>query len=321
MKVTVCIPTYRRPVLLKKAILSLKSESKLIDEIMILDNNSGDETEAVIKKLKITFPQINYIKHKENIGYCKNIEYSLRHLTNDILIYLSDDDSFKKGIIKRYIDIFKEYSNVGVVGSNLLQIKNNKVDYKVKNYPHTELISNKLDKLNSLHGLIILTAIGFRKYPFMRNLKLQSKIFPQIEAGMRILRTKDLYTLDEYYTNFLVHSNNMIKHYINAKDINSILDKDLIFDVKKLYITEKIHVTGQNTKGLINYWLRSFDSAFIERIGRLDSFRIIIKVIASYPFIVINPLFYVFVAPQFILPRALINRTKLIFKKISNKFT
>lgn len=51
-QITTVLPTYCRPALLRRAILSALGQKFSDIQVLVLDNASGDETEAVVRELQ-----------------------------------------------------------------------------------------------------------------------------------------------------------------------------------------------------------------------------------------------------------------------------
>lgn len=90
--ITAFIPTYRRPLLLKRAIQSVLDQSFKNFQICVLDNASGDETESVVKEFMEKDSRVKYICHVENLGMMGNYAYAFSHVETPFFHILSDDD-------------------------------------------------------------------------------------------------------------------------------------------------------------------------------------------------------------------------------------
>ena len=90
--ITTIIPTFQRPLLLKKAIESILAQTYPHFKICIYDNASGDETEAVVKRFMEQDSRIFYHCHLENIGMMANYEFALAKIDTPFFSLLSDDD-------------------------------------------------------------------------------------------------------------------------------------------------------------------------------------------------------------------------------------
>ena len=93
MTISACIPTYKRPQLLKDAILSCLAQTRRPDVIYIGDDSPDDDTEAVVSAMD--FPadvQLDYTHNKPGLGQNENINFLFRKTTTTHLVLLHDDD-------------------------------------------------------------------------------------------------------------------------------------------------------------------------------------------------------------------------------------
>lgn len=91
--ITTILPTYQRPALLKRAVLSVLNQSRPDFVVQILDNASGDETEAVVRELMRADSRIRYQRQAENIGAIRNIIAGLGTVQTRYFNILCDDDA------------------------------------------------------------------------------------------------------------------------------------------------------------------------------------------------------------------------------------
>lgn len=91
-QITTIIPTYRRPHMLKRAILSVLNQSYNNIKICIYDNASGDETASIVSALAQTDSRIVYQCHPQNIGMAKNFNCGFSHIKTPFFSLLCDDD-------------------------------------------------------------------------------------------------------------------------------------------------------------------------------------------------------------------------------------
>ena len=72
--VTVIIPTYKRPIMLEKAIKSVINQTYKNIEIIVVDDNKYNSKEHINTKNMIkNYPNVRYYKNKKNIGHCLHI--------------------------------------------------------------------------------------------------------------------------------------------------------------------------------------------------------------------------------------------------------
>ena len=102
MKLSVIIPTYNRANLLPEMIRSLFRQSYEMIEIVIVDDGSTDDTEAVVNRLqaeeRIAGIEIRYFK-QPNQGASAARNEGIRRATGDCVLFADSDDSvYKEGI-------------------------------------------------------------------------------------------------------------------------------------------------------------------------------------------------------------------------------
>lgn len=92
--VTVYMPTHNRSNLLSRAIGSVLSQTYTNFELIIVDDCSTDDTEAVLQAYQDTDSRIKYIKNKENLGACASRNKAIRAAQGEFVTGLDDDDYF-----------------------------------------------------------------------------------------------------------------------------------------------------------------------------------------------------------------------------------
>ena len=89
-RVTAVIVTYNNLLMLRELLRDLQSQTRIADEIIVIDNASSDGTEHL---MKCDFPSVRYIRLPENTGsaggYYEGIKTALE---NSDLIWTLDDD-------------------------------------------------------------------------------------------------------------------------------------------------------------------------------------------------------------------------------------
>jgi glycosyltransferase involved in cell wall biosynthesis len=110
--ISVIIPTFRRPQLLKRAIDSVLAQTYPHFQICIYDDASKDETSRMVGQYRDE--RISYHAHPENIGLNNNYNYGLDRIDTPFFIFLSDDDLFMPSFLEEAIKGFEQYPDAGV---------------------------------------------------------------------------------------------------------------------------------------------------------------------------------------------------------------
>lgn len=111
MNFTLIICTYNRPILLQKTILSIYRQNFPIKnlEILIVDNNPPYNKEVVNKlKNQLRGLNIKYLSEKkQGISYASNL--ALKRASNDMVIFIDDDELLIKNLCKNYEYLWQRY--------------------------------------------------------------------------------------------------------------------------------------------------------------------------------------------------------------------
>ena len=107
-RVTVAIPTHRRPELLTEAIRSVLNQTYQDFEILVVDDNSRDNTEEVVRALGDG--RIRYLSHETNkrCGAARNT--AIRSSTSELVAFLDDDDEWLPEKLERQIELLDRSS-------------------------------------------------------------------------------------------------------------------------------------------------------------------------------------------------------------------
>ena len=105
--VTVAIPTHNRAELLREAVVSVLKQSLKEFSVLIADNCSSGDTEAVVKSFGDR--RIRYCKHKTNIGMPANWWFALTTPDTRYVALLNDDDLWESNHLERALAALEEY--------------------------------------------------------------------------------------------------------------------------------------------------------------------------------------------------------------------
>ena len=117
-KVSIIFPNHnggREPLECLASIMRLAYPRKSI-EIIVVDNNSTDESDA---KLTKKYPFIKLIKLKSNMGFAKAINVGITHSSSQYILIANDDILFEKHSVRNLIDYIGKHSDVGIIGGKI----------------------------------------------------------------------------------------------------------------------------------------------------------------------------------------------------------
>ncbi|MCI4430000.1 MAG: glycosyltransferase family 2 protein [Burkholderiales bacterium] len=92
-KVTIAIPTFRRPEMLRRALESVVRQNYAPLEVIVADNaTEGDAVASVIASFHGRIEDLRYVRHEQNIGALDNFMFCLTQASGDYFMWLADDD-------------------------------------------------------------------------------------------------------------------------------------------------------------------------------------------------------------------------------------
>ncbi|EKF73274.1 cell wall biosynthesis glycosyltransferase-like protein [Alcanivorax hongdengensis A-11-3] len=116
--VSVYIPTYNRPAMLKRAVLSVLAQTHNNIEILVVDDGSSIENQGEIKKLA---EQLGFsvITNENSKGACGARNTAIKYARGDYITGLDDDDEFQPERIAELIERFQpaQYSCIATTSS------------------------------------------------------------------------------------------------------------------------------------------------------------------------------------------------------------
>lgn len=114
---SVIIVNYNGEFFLKSCLDSLQEKLKLIThEIIILDNNSKDDSCLFIKK---NYPNVKLIESKINLGFGKGNNEAVKYAKGEFLLLYNNDTILLEDITPA-VNLIKEGKDIGVVGIKML---------------------------------------------------------------------------------------------------------------------------------------------------------------------------------------------------------
>jgi len=117
MKISFIIVNYNGSKTIEKCLDSvLKQEGD--NEIIIIDNNSTDNSLKLIKKYENK--SIKLIEKKENLGFSKGNNIGIEKSKGDYIALINNDVTLEKNWIKKMIKRLNKDSKIGIIGCKIL---------------------------------------------------------------------------------------------------------------------------------------------------------------------------------------------------------
>lgn len=243
MKILIIIVNYNGLHLLKKNLNSVVQTDYKDFDILVVDNNSVDES---VKYLKENFPSVKIVESKENLGFGRGNNLGVsKYPKYDAYLFLNNDVSVPKDWIKKLVNCLQSDQNIGAVGPRVLysKRKNGKylinsagicVDRHYMSYDRYDRLEDAskyhvIEEVDALMGGAFLV----RREVFEKVNGFNPKMFLYYEDVDISLRIRDLGYKLYYCGNAFVYHD----HMASAKNLG--VRKRNIMNMKNRYISIK----------------------------------------------------------------------------------
>jgi len=120
MTTSVALCTFNGEKFIEEQLHSILSQEISVDEIIICDDASSDDTWVILEKYKKKHPEtIQIFAGRENLGYVLNFEKALSHCKGDVIFLCDQDDIWYSNKVLETLQFFEKNSDIGLVAHNL----------------------------------------------------------------------------------------------------------------------------------------------------------------------------------------------------------
>lgn len=220
--VSIITTTYNRANYLKEAIDSIRNQTYDNWELIIVDDNSIDNTRALVQACIKKDKRIKYLKNKTNLNVSRSRNRGLKQAEGDYVAILDSDDFWcDKNKLKKqvsFLELNKTYSLIGggviIVDSNGKELKrylNLEKDVDIRN---KILLKNQFCHSSVLYRKNIIDNLG----GYSKNINLGE----DYDLWLRIGEESKFANINEYFVKYRIHNAN-----VSIKDRLRIMNKNL----------------------------------------------------------------------------------------------
>lgn len=127
--VSVIVPLYNGQKHLLELIQSLKNQTYNKIEVIIVDNNSVDDSVKLLKSLSEKIIPLNIFLNKENEGYCGGCNEGIKHAKGEYLLFLSQDRIMSNDWIETTIAKMNQDEKIGCVIGKVIRDRASSPEY------------------------------------------------------------------------------------------------------------------------------------------------------------------------------------------------
>lgn len=151
--VSIIIPTYNRGYTIKKSIESILNQTYKSFELIIVDDNSTDNTAEIVKSIKDE--RIRYIKQEKNLGANVARNRGVIESKGNFIAFQDSDDEWLPNKLEIQLDELKN-NNADIVYCSFNRFENDKHEVIPKKNINDENIATELLKYNFISTQTIL---------------------------------------------------------------------------------------------------------------------------------------------------------------------
>ncbi len=142
MKLSVVILNYNVRYFLEQCIRSVQTATKELEaEIIVIDNNSKDESCQMVKEL---FPEIILIENNENVGFSKANNQAVAKAKGEYVCILNPDTAVSEDTFKVALEYSESVPDIGALGVYLMDGTGNFLPESKRNLPTPKVSLLKL---------------------------------------------------------------------------------------------------------------------------------------------------------------------------------
>ena len=216
-KVSILIPTYNYAHFIGEAIESALNQTYTDFELIIIDDQSRDNTDEVVEKY-LSDTRVKYIKNKKNLGLAANFNEALKYANGEYIKYLLADDVFHPALLEKMVPVMDKYPNVTLVTSkrDMFGSKSKSSDLPLLYLQDGKTVIYASLKEKAGNWIGEPTTVMFRKSALhIGNFNTSYTCLVDWEMWLRLLTVGDCYIIPETLSYFRVHDKQASKLIMN----------------------------------------------------------------------------------------------------------
>jgi glycosyltransferase involved in cell wall biosynthesis len=219
MKISVALCTYNGEKYISGQIKSILDQTEKVDEIVICDDVSTDNTKDILQSIASENSSIKLFFNEKNLGFVNNFENAIKRCSGDIIFLSDQDDIWKKNKVEKMKNVFRQNYECCYLFSNADAFnENEKLDYTL--WDSVNFNSVKQNKFKAgmqkelliresfVYGAVLAFRAEFKKYFFPISTKFYHDNW--IVLILSFLNKKAGYFIPESLINYRIHASQSI---------------------------------------------------------------------------------------------------------------
>lgn len=187
MKLSIIIPHYKTPDILRVCLNALKKEINLPElisyEIIVSD---GETDKNIIAELTREYPEVLFVENNKNVGFAKLVNAGLKKARGKFIFVINADIIVKNGQdIIRMVEYLEKNGDVGIIAPRLLNPDGSVQQTYFRNYTFFTVVSRRTFFGRTKLGVKILDRFNYK------DMKIAGIFEPDWILGAAFLIKKD----------------------------------------------------------------------------------------------------------------------------------
>lgn len=195
---------------INRALNSVYNQTKKIDEIVIINDASNDNTSDLVHSWKNKLPIIE-IYNKENIGIFKSLKQGIDKCSGDLIFRIDHDDEWLENHVEIILNLFKKEKKISLYASRAIYL-----DKSYKFIKESEIVSDKNIRKRLLwDNPLVQSSTAFLKEDFLK-VFCPSKMYSSedYDLWIKLLNIGELSFSPIKSVNYFVYDNSLSRRNI-----------------------------------------------------------------------------------------------------------
>jgi len=227
-KISIVTITKNRVDFIAKAIESARNQTFIDWELLILDDDSNDQTKAIVENFIVKDDRIKYYKNSPALGISKNRNLGLSLSKGKYIAMLDSDDMWiDKEKLQKQFDVLEKNNEIGIIGSSIICV--NEKGQKIKDFFY-ETEDNKIRNKILVRNQFAQSSVMFRKSIFneIEGYNEKLNVAEDLDLWLKIGLKYMFANLEEQTTTYTIHNKGISKEkkLEMATTVDKIIDEN-----------------------------------------------------------------------------------------------
>lgn len=267
-KVSILCTAYNHERFVKYFIQSVLNQTEQNFELLIVDDNSSDNTVGEIEKF--TDSRIKFFKHEYNKGINAGLNELFKLAKGTYCVLIGSDDILKPNHLMTATEFLDKNPDIGVYYSSLSLIDDNNNPIEDKSNLHVRNNCDRFDLLKKMffnHNMLLSPGMVIRRTAMAEIMPLDLTIiqYQDYQMHIKLMFNNEIYQTEEKLVDYRIISGNKnisarTNIVLKREELEEFKLMDTYLEINDLELLrnifkEEIIQTGEPVEGLIPYFL------------------------------------------------------------------